>query len=195
MGKSVIFNNISQYKNTINPSPTAFVYSQSLIETIKNIEKNYTYNAFSKNYAGIPNDYSKYINLYTIINNTVPKVTDTNLNLLFKITMDCLLCLFNVFDLQYQNTVLSTENERLKNELKNTIDELILTNKFKKNSFSSSGNMGLSKSFTLAPLFSYYISIYGLPEFGVGFDVDRLSKLLAVLTENGIDPYNSANNK
>jgi hypothetical protein len=51
------------------------------------------------------------------------------------------------------------------------------------------GQFTATKTFVLAPLFSYYIMMYGLPVFGVGFDSEKLATILKVLTSNGIDPY------
>ena len=51
------------------------------------------------------------------------------------------------------------------------------------------GGFGLTKTFTLAPLFSYYIAAFGMPAFGVGFDKDKLSLIQQILVAAGIDPF------
>ena len=54
---------------------------------------------------------------------------------------------------------------------------------------AATGTLAMEKVFNLTPLFSYYINTYGLPEYGKGFDPERLSNILNILNENGINPY------
>ena len=53
------------------------------------------------------------------------------------------------------------------------------------NTFSYS-NMSVTKAFTLAPVFNYYIMIYGLPVPGVGFDPVKIAflKQRLIITRN-----------
>jgi hypothetical protein len=41
----------------------------------------------------------------------------------------------------------------------------------------------------LAPLYSYYIYLYGMPAYGVGFDATKLSLLATIMTKYGLNPY------
>jgi hypothetical protein len=195
MGKSIISNKVSSSKSAINPCSSSTFFSTAVKNTLLQIEKYYTYNASVKTYNNIPNDYSKYLDLYTIIQNSEPKMLEPTINLLFKITSESLVSVFNINNLQYLNNELTKDNDRLRQELKEVQDELLLTDKFKKNTLNTTrGNVGVSQIFVLAPLFSYYIAIYGLPERGVGFNETKLSKLLELFKLYGIDPYNSNNN-
>lgn len=54
-------------------------------------------------------------------------------------------------------------------------------------SASSSDPMVLRKTFTLAPIYSYYIAMYGIPE--KGFNYRLLSRIGQILKKYGIDPY------
>jgi hypothetical protein len=45
------------------------------------------------------------------------------------------------------------------------------------------------QTFELAPLFTYYIKMYGIPAPGVGFDPVKLNIVLTALENMGIDPY------
>jgi hypothetical protein len=54
---------------------------------------------------------------------------------------------------------------------------------------TSTGQLSVNKTFKLAPVFNLYILIYGMPEFGVGFDQIKISYLIDILKQNGIDPY------
>jgi hypothetical protein len=53
----------------------------------------------------------------------------------------------------------------------------------------TSGQIAISKTFKLAPLYSYYIYLYGMPVYGVGFDATKLSLLSTILNKYGINPY------
>ena len=195
MSKSLISNKVTYTKSSVNPCNSSFFFSTNVKQTLRQIENYYTYNASVKAYDKIPNDYSKYLDLYTIIQNSEPKMLEPTINLLFKITTESLISVFNINNLQYLNEELTKDNDRLRKELKEVQDELLLTDKFKKNTLDTTrGNVGVSQIFVLAPLFSYYIAIYGLPERGVGFNETKLSKLLELFKLYGIDPYNSNNN-
>ena len=195
MSKSLISNKVTYTKSSVNPCNSSFFFSANVKQTLRQIENYYTYNASVKEYDKIPNDYSKYLDLYTIIKKSEPTMLEPTINLLFKITTEGLISVFNINNLQYLNSELNKDNDRLRKELKEVQDELILTDKFKKNTLNTTnGNVGVSKIFVLAPLFSYYIAIYGLPERGVGFNETKLAGLLELFKFYGIDPYNSKNN-
>ena len=51
------------------------------------------------------------------------------------------------------------------------------------------GEISISKTFKLAPLYSYYIYLYGMPAYGVGFDASKLSLLVSILNKYDINPY------
>jgi hypothetical protein len=107
------------------------------------------------------------------------------LKLLFQITEEGLQGAMNAYGLNYTNVELNVENMALKKQI-----EDILSGKNKKNAFNSTGGQfTVKKSFTLAPLFSYYITLYGMPDAGVGFDQDKLSMLLNILEKHCINPY------
>jgi hypothetical protein len=51
------------------------------------------------------------------------------------------------------------------------------------------GEFVITKTFKLAAVYSYYITLYGLPAFGVGFDTTKLSLLVDILRRHGIEPF------
>ena len=51
------------------------------------------------------------------------------------------------------------------------------------------GEFVITKTFKLAAVYSYYIILYGLPAFGVGFDTTKLTLLVDILRRQGIDPF------
>jgi hypothetical protein len=52
---------------------------------------------------------------------------------------------------------------------------------------NTSGNFSITKTFKLAPLYSYYIYLYGMPASGVGFDETKLSLLKTILAKYGVN--------
>ena len=81
----------------------------------------------------------------------------------------------------------------IKNSILEKRIEDILSGKNEKDVITDTcGAFSLTKTFVLAPLFSYYIAAFGLPSFGVGFDKDKLSLIQQILVSAGIDPYTKA---
>jgi hypothetical protein len=116
---------------------------------------------------------------------TYQNTTNLGLRLLFQITEDGLIGAINSFDLNYLNTELTQRNS----ELQLTINDFENKVNVKSVLKTDTGNVSFQKSFTLAPLFSYYIVLYGMPAAGVGFDPEKLSNLLYIMEQNNIDPY------
>ena len=75
--------------------------------------------------------------------------------------------------------------------LQNRVDD-ILSNKNERVveiPSETQGHLSITQTFTLAPVFNYYILIFGIPVYGVGFDPSKISFLVGVLTTLGINPY------
>lgn len=179
-------------RSFINPTSSATVdfYGQTTFtnETylaLKAIQQLYTFNSAEKNYENIPTDYNKYLYLYRIVHTTYQRITNASLRLLFQITEEGLLSAINSFDLNYLNTELVQRNS----ELQTTINQLTSGINVRSVIKTDIGNVSFQKTFTLAPLFSYYIMLYGMPESGVGFNQDKLANLLYIMETNNIDPY------
>jgi len=83
-----------------------------------------------------------------------------------------------MIELNIQNILL---NNKIQDILTNKNEQFALDNTNKKYS--------LQKTFTLAPIYSYYITIFGLPEKGDGFDPIKIQSLLAILQKHNINPY------
>jgi hypothetical protein len=186
--KSLFNRNANLERSVINPvgvSGASLIFSQETLNALKAVQEYYTVNMSSKNYDRIPTDYQKFLRLYNIIQTSYAKITNKNLQLLFKITEEGLIGAMNAYGLNFTATELTLENNMLKKNI-----EDILSGKNVKNAFgSNTGQLTIKKSFTLAPLFSYYIMLYGVPERGVGFDQNKLAMLLSILEKHCIDPY------
>jgi hypothetical protein len=186
--KSLFNQNTNMVRSVINPvgvSNSQMTFNMETYEALKAVQEFYTWNLANKEYAKIPTDYNKFLRLYYIITGQLKKVSNKSLKLLFQITEEGLQGAMNAYGLNYTNIELTIENASLKKQ----IDD-ILSGRNKKHAFhSSGGHFTLKKSFTLAPLFSYYIMLYGMPDPGVGFDQDKLAVLLNILEKNCINPY------
>jgi len=194
---SVVFSNTRSLINpiTLTLSTTTITTStedvldflnSSYISILRIIETQYGANMANKTYENIPSNYDDYTNLVADLKIVQSKTNNSTLTLLLKIAEDTLIGSVNSYALYGDNLLLQID----KTTLEKRIDD-ILTDKNTvavENTLSSS-SMSLQKSFKLAPVFNYYIMIYGLPVAGVGFDPIKINFLVDILTEKGIDPY------
>ena len=150
------------------------------------IERYYASRMAAKVYEQIPNDYDKYIKLYVMVNQILGKVKDPKMIVLIKIAQEALVGAINSYAIYGSNVALTLD----KIGLNKTIDD-ILSNKNVKliEMANATGQLTITKSFKLAPVFNYYITIYGMPAYGVGFDPIKINFLVNVLQQNGINPY------
>jgi hypothetical protein len=162
-----------------------FSLSLDLIQALNTINDDFTTRLANKDYSNIPNDFTNYLTLYDTVYQSTLIITNEGLLTLLNIALGGLKGAVEVYSLYTQNISLALNN----NVLEQRIEE-ILSGKNEMDAMSGAqGTLSMTKTFFLAPLFSYYIVIYGMPEFGVGFDPKKLSIILDILNENGIDPY------
>jgi hypothetical protein len=92
----------------------------------------------------------------------------------------------NSYALYGEKILLSIDKYNLEKKV-----EDILSNKNVKfvNMSNTSGQMKIVKTIKLAAVFSYYINIYGMPPYGVGFDPVKINYLVDILRSRGINPY------
>jgi hypothetical protein len=178
---------IKVYRNVPVPYPVEmpFDLSQNVIDVLNEIDTRYTSNIANQQYQLIPTDLERYLVLHNTIYTTQNQQTNTNIVKLFKITNDGLHGSINTYALYTSNIQLSLNNILLQRRI-----EEILSGKNEQQAMSNTtGQFTATQTFVLAPLFSYYIVMYGMPAYGVGFDPVKLSIISNILTENGIDPY------
>lgn len=160
-------------------------FDMDLISSLNEINMQYVKNLADKNYTAIPEDFANYLRLYDTVFTFQRTRTNDNLLLLFDITLNGLKGSVESYSLFTQNISLALNNSVLEKRI-----EDILSGKNEANAMSTAtGTLTMTKTFVLAPLFSYYIVIFGMPAEGVGFDPKKLSTVLDILNENGIDPY------
>jgi len=171
----------------INNNYVAIPIDQTTLNTFQIIETYYGSNLKNKTYSNIPTNYQQYIDLYVIMQNLLSTTTNTNVLLILKLVQEALIGAINAFALYSQTTVLQIDNTNLQNTintiLSNKNDRTIATQP------ANTGQMTITKTFTLAAVFNYYIVIFGMPEYGVGFDPVKISFLVNILKNMGIDPY------
>lgn len=188
--KSLFNSNTNMARSVINPigigNSSGLIFSLETYNALKAVQQLYTMNLANKTYDKTPIDYDKYLRLYHTVMISKKKVGgNKNLKLLFQITENSLEGAFNAYGLHFTTIELTLQNTLLQK----TIDDILSGKNLKSALTNTTGQFSIQKSFTLAPLFSYYILLYGMPEPGVGFDQNKLSLLLSILEKHCIDPY------
>jgi len=169
-----------------NNTTDLIFYNKTFFNTLKIIEEFYVKNMANKHYENIPNDYNKYVTLYVILYKVLERTNNPQLKLLFKITQEALMGAMNSITIYGDKLYLELQVNTLKQDLK---DALSTTNEKVVEIANATGQLNINKSFKLATVFNDYILIYGLPEFGVGFDPVKIEFLANLLKKKGIDPY------
>lgn len=156
------------------------------LESLRTIQTLYTSQLANRNYANIPIDLTKYLKLREIASTAQIKYkSNAALAVLFQITVDGITGTINTYGLNTLNIETQVQNTYLQGVIEEIISGINVTKAFDENV----GTLSMSKTFELAPLFRYYISLYGVPEIGVGFDPVKLALVLTALQNSGIDPY------
>jgi hypothetical protein len=156
------------------------------LESLLSIQRLYTSHFEDRTYTDIPVDFSQYLKLRNIAYNAILKYRHIPaLSILFQITVDGITGAINIYGLNTLNTETKIQNLYLQGVLQEIINGINVTKAFDE----TSGTLSMKQTFQLAPLFRYYISLYGVPEPGVGFDPVKLALVLTALENSGIDPY------
>jgi hypothetical protein len=160
--------------------------TSSYLSILRIIETQYGANMANKTYENIPSNYNNYTELVSNLKIIQTKTTNSTLTLLLKIAEETLVGAVNSYALYGDNLLLQVDKSNLEKRVNDILTDK--NTKLVENTFSYS-NMSVQKTFKLAAVFNYYIMIYGLPVQGVGFDPVKISFLVNILTEKGIDPY------
>lgn len=158
------------------------ILSNNTFNSIKIINDNYLINLANKKYDNIPKDFNNYIKLYDYINKIRNESNNINFKVFLNITINSLKGAVEAHTLYSQNKNLTKSIETLNK----TIDTFN-TQKNISNVTNATGTLTMEKIFTMTPLFSEYIKTYGLPEYGEGFDPEKLSNIMNILNEDNID--------
>ena len=178
-----LYNPIYQNSGTADD---LILLNSSFIQTLRTIEEFYAKNMALKQYEKIPNDYQRYIGLYVTMQRIINKTSSSQLRTLFRIAQEALVGAINSYTIYGDNLLLRLDKTNLQNKIND-----ILSNKNEKlvEMANTTGQLNVKKSFKLAAVFNNYILIYGLPEYGVGFDPAKIEFLAGILRKMGINPY------
>ena len=198
VGKS-LFNNTTQCvfsRSLLNPislgqttsvsSGDIDLISTAFYDILKIIESMYGANMASKKYEEIPNNYDQYIQLHDSLQELQAQTTNNDLTLLLQIAEHTLVGAMNSYTVYGENVLLRIDKAALEARVSELLNK---ANVETVNDAETDSNLGIVRSFRLAPVFNYYIMIYGMPTCGLGFDPVKISFLVDILTEKGIDPY------
>ena len=160
--------------------------TQYYVNIIRLIQTNYSSKIANQTYESIPTDFSQYTNLVKEVQEMRTKTTNSSVLLLLQIAEDTLRGAFNSLSLYGDNLILQLDKAELQKQVADILSDKNVTST---QTSMSSNTMTLTQSFQLAPVFNYYIRIYGAPLQGQGFDPVKIAFLIYTLQENGIDPY------
>ena len=155
-------------------------------EIIEFIEKNYGSHSSAKNYHLINGNINVYNSVYENVQNILNAIKTPELVTLITAIQELLTSSFNSLGLHKDNV---TQNITI-STLTNKVEE-ILTNKNRDSLLQNNnpGRLTITQTFTLAPVYNYYISIYGMPLQGQGFNPLKISYIAEILTSLDIEPY------
>lgn len=184
--KSLMTSSQNTSKSVINPVSTSsqqeLQFSAPIIQALNVIESNYVEKMARRKYLEIPESVFDYLTLNDTMLAAIAKQKNTNLRLLFQIATDGMAGALHSKTLSSDNTDLNFQVLML-----NTKVEDILSGKNEVKAIGeNSGEFVITKTFKLSPLFSYYIYLYGMPAYGVGFDATKLSLLRTIMTKYGL---------
>jgi hypothetical protein len=176
-------------KSLINPVSTNSVqelqFGPAIVNAFNVIQTNYVGLMSNRKYLDINDSVSAYLALFDTMTTALSTQKNTNLKLLMQIATDGMTGALHSKTLSSDNTDLNMQVLLL-----NKKNDDILSGKNEVTALgNTSGEFVISKTFKLAPLYSYYIYLYGLPAFGVGFETAKLSLVATILTKYGINPY------
>ena len=176
-------------KSMVNPVSTSsqqeLQFGADLTSALNIIQNQYVSKEAAKKYLEIPELMTQYLRLNDTMVSSIGKQRNTNLRLLFQIANDGLLGALNSKTLNADNVDLNFQKLMLNKK----VDDILSGKNDVKALGDTSGEISITKTFKLAPLYSYYIYLYGMPDYGVGFNAAKLSLLVAIMNKYGINPY------
>jgi hypothetical protein len=155
----------------VQPTKYEQILTSGQITSLQSVYSQYTTLLANKTYELIPSNYNQYMILLNQIKSI--NVTDYQLQMLIYIAENALVGSINANTL-YQRYVYDEIKVALLNK---RIQEILSNKNLVETSSSTSGQFTAVKTFKLSPIFSYYVYVYGMPAFGVGFDHHKLNFL------------------
>jgi len=188
-GKSIMTGSQNTSKSLINPVSTSsqqdLQFGTELTKTLTRIENDYVQKMALRKYLNIPQSVPDFLMLNDIMLNAISKQKNSSLRLLFQIARDGM-------DGALHSRTLFADNSELEIRvlMLNKKNDDILSGKNEVKAIGcTSGKFSISKTFKLSPIYSYYIYLYGMPAYGVGFDATKLSLLSTIMKKYGVNPF------
>jgi hypothetical protein len=161
------------------------LFNSNTITALDIIQLNYVKKMADRNYLAIPSSMEEYLLLNNIVANEITSQTNANLRRLLQLANDAMSGALHSKTLNTDNTDLNLQNLLLNRR----IEDILSGKNEVKAMGSTEGEFVITKTFKLAPLYSYYIYLYGMPAYGVGFDPAKLNILATMLQKYNINPY------
>lgn len=184
---NVLTNTIIEYVNSFGINPDFVRVKTQYMDLLRTIQENYGLHSASRNFELISQNQGTYADLYDRMTDLQASITDDTMSLLLTLAKETLITSFYSVTLHVSNASLLIEKNVLQqkvNDLINDVNSEIIQNT------NVSGQFGIVRNVQLAPVYSYYIAVYGIPVYGAGFDPIKISFLAEILTNLGITPYN-----
>ncbi len=167
------------------PCGSDFALTQAQRNLLNTIESDYTIHLEDKQYQNIPTDLVAYLKLLSLLADTQAAYgKNKDITLLLKIVKEALEGAMNAYGMNVDIIRLTIDNKYLNEILQQFMSGQNLHKVFD----TTEGTFHILKDLDFAPLFKYYIQIYGLPAPGQGFDINTLTLVYNTLIANGIDP-------
>jgi hypothetical protein len=179
---------VYNYSNVVvKPTKYEQILTSSQITSLQSIYSQYTILLANKSYELIPSNYTQYLTLLNQIKSI--NVTDYRLQMLIYIAENALLGSINANTL-YQRYAYDEIKVGLLNK---RIQEILSGKNLVETVSSTTGQFTATKTFKLSPIFSYYVYVYGMPSFGVGFDHNKLNflKSLPIFNDENKPDYDT----
>ena len=180
-------NMIITAKASIGDTSISSVLTLGQYKMLHQIHTIYTLALAMREYDKLSPDYDQYLTLLNDLNTI--DTTDPTMKLLIGIVEKTLIGCMNITTV-YENSIY---NELQIHILTNRIND-ILSNKNTIDIIADptniSGQLTIQKTFKLSKIYSYYIHLFGMPEFGVGFDLHKLKILQKSMGMFNLDPMN-----
>ena len=169
------------------PQNTEFsVVTRLYMKVIRFIESRYGFPSASKDFHLIPSSISLYSSLYNEMDRITNSIQNPDLKTLILCVKELLASSFNTRNLHVDNAIqlisINSLKEQIQDIIRNKNNEVIVKNQ-------AVGQLSISQNFSLAPVYTYYISVYGMPPYQQGFNPLKLSYIADILNSIGIDPY------
>lgn len=169
----------NKIRNIMGQQNDLFAWNELKYTTqyLNEIDQKYTCHLETRNYEKMNCDLIEYSELYEKIQKMSLKIKDPAIQILFKISLQGLTGAIHAFELNDRNIHMNLELMQIRNK------SMIMNDVYE----NTENALEMIQTFTLAPLYSYYILLFGVPTHG--FEPNKITKIMEVLNKHGIHPY------